>query len=146
MYDTIELAKILAAAEQVRRWSRFSVRGYQDLTESVQDGVFHENMFLHLSLTSPHFKSGKPQEDFELILMRHKETGILNLAIDEFPEMSDEAVESFWRRSVDAHTRYREAVFQEWERNETSASAGASEDRLHTRHADSRRYGEKDEL
>ena len=38
----------------------------------LQDGIFHDNIILQLEIASPHFKSKKSVETFEVFVMRHK--------------------------------------------------------------------------
>jgi hypothetical protein len=65
-----------------------------------QEGIFHHNVVMDLELASPYFKSGKEVERFQMIVMTHKEDGVRSLAIDEFPLMSEAAIERFWIEKV----------------------------------------------
>lgn len=65
-----------------------------------QEGVFHFNTYLGLELASPHFKSGRATEEFHLIVMRSKADGSVSFAIDDFPEMREDAIETYWINKV----------------------------------------------
>lgn len=95
IYETLELKKILYAAEQ--------------------DGIFHYNTLLTLELASPHFKSGKASEEFKMIVMLHKEDGVRSLAIDEFPVMNEDAIEEFYIRKIEKRRKQREEAFRRLE-------------------------------
>lgn len=41
----------------------------------LQDGVFHLNTILTLELSSPYFASGQKEENFEVVVLEHKEDG-----------------------------------------------------------------------
>lgn len=81
VYSTIQLHSVLEADED--------------------DGLFHKNTVLHLSLESPHFKSKKPVEDFAVVVMKHYEEKFATIAIDEFPEMDEAAIERFYEAKVE---------------------------------------------
>lgn len=95
VYETLSLSKIKFASEQ--------------------SGVFHFNTFLDLELESKHFKSGKPTEAFEMMIMRHYEDGTHSFAIDEFPEMNEDTIEEYWIRKVERQRTLREATFKAME-------------------------------
>ena len=46
-----------------------------------------------LELACPHFKSGSAVESFDVMVMRHLEDSTYSFAIDEFPEMTEDAIE-----------------------------------------------------
>ncbi|CAM9153126.1 unnamed protein product [Chrysoparadoxa australica] len=115
---------------EVQRAAAFALNELQDLSDSgvystlglhrivsasVQDGVFHRNVFLELELNSPHYKSGKEYEAFDVMVMTHREDGYTNFAIDEFPEMDPNAVEEFWIEKVERRREEREAWFSKLE-------------------------------
>lgn len=62
--------------------------------------MFHHNTFLTLELACPHFKSGHDAETYDVMVMRHLEDGTFSFAIDEFPEMDEDAIETFWIEKV----------------------------------------------
>jgi hypothetical protein len=95
IYTTLLLKKIIYAAEQ--------------------DGIFHYNTLLTLELSSPHFKSGKPTEEFKMIVLEHKEDGVKALAIDEFPVMDEDAIEEFYIRKIEKRRKQREESFRRLE-------------------------------
>lgn len=95
VYRTISLSKIEAA--------------------STQEGVFHYNVFLKLELSSPHLKSGEPTAVFDVLVMRHLEDGTFSFAIDEFPEMNEDAIEMFWIEKVERHREMRDEAFKQIE-------------------------------
>ena len=91
VYETLSLQEVVSAA--------------------TQTGVFHFNYFLTLQLASPHFKDGKPSAPFEVMVMRNLEDGVFSFAIDEFPVMDEDAIESFWIEKVERHRKLREQSF-----------------------------------
>lgn len=80
-----------------------------------EDGIFHYNTILELRLASPHFASKQTSEAFEVIVMTHKEDGVKSIAIDEFPVMSEAAIETFYAAKVEEKTRQREESFRRLE-------------------------------
>jgi hypothetical protein len=114
---------IVAAAElAVAELAKLSDSGvYETLglfkinSASTQTGVFHFNTFLDLELESQHFKSGKPTEAFEMMIMQHYEDGTHSFAIDEFPEMNEDTIEEYWIRKVERQRSFREATFKAME-------------------------------
>jgi hypothetical protein len=44
-----------------------------------QDGLFHANVIMKLEISSPHFKSKKSSEEYEVFVMRHKVSHVLPL-------------------------------------------------------------------
>jgi len=95
VYSTLSLHSVLAASEE--------------------DGIFHQNTMLTLELASPHFLSGTNTEKFEVVVMEHKDDGIRSIAIDEFPVMSEAAIEEFWVQKVEEQRVQREATFRKLE-------------------------------
>lgn len=81
VYSTIQLHSVLEADED--------------------DGLFHKNTILHLSLESPHFKSKKSVEEFAIVVMKHYEEKFATIAIDEFPEMDEAVIERFYEAKVE---------------------------------------------
>ena len=53
------------------------------------------NTVLKLELSSPYFKSGAEKEVYNMVVMKHKDDGLLSFAIDEFPDMTEAAIEKF---------------------------------------------------
>jgi hypothetical protein len=84
----------------------------QILSYSTESGTFHDNTNLKLSLASPYFKSGKAVEEFEVMVLTHKDDGVKSLAIDEFPEMSESSVESFLVKKTIAKKAEREGAYR----------------------------------
>jgi hypothetical protein len=84
----------------------------QILSYSTESGTFHDNTNLKLSLASPYFKSGKAVEEFEVMVLTHKDDGVKSLAIDEFPEMSERSVESFLVKKTIAKKVEREGAYR----------------------------------
>lgn len=95
IYTTLTLDKIISAEQK--------------------DGIFHDNVVLQLELASPYFKSGKPTEKYEMIVMTHKEDKVKTLAIDEFPVMNEDAIERFWIEKVEEKRIQREKSFRKLE-------------------------------
>ena len=81
----------------------------------TQEGVFHHNTFLELELSSPHLKGGAATATFDVMVMRHLEDGTYSFAIDEFPEMDEDAIEMFWIEKVERHRDMREQAFKQME-------------------------------
>lgn len=82
------------------------------VSSSREDGTYHTSTTLTLALQSPHFKSGKPVETFEMMVLTHKEDGVKSLAIDEFPQMTDAAVEEFLIEKTLRKRKQREFSFR----------------------------------
>lgn len=98
IYTTLKLVKILYAAEY--------------------DGIFHYNILLRLELESLYYRSGKPIEEFKMIVMDHKEDHVKALAIDEFPEMDEDSIEEFTIRKIELKRKQREESFRRLELDE----------------------------
>ena len=95
VYETLALSNILRAKRE--------------------EGIYHVNTVLTVELQSPHFVSGKAEETFQLVVMSHKEDGTKSIAIDEFPIMSDAAIEIFYTNKVKAKSKTREEAFRKLE-------------------------------
>ena len=106
VYETLSLHSITSAAKQ--------------------HGVFHDNVFLTVRLASPHLavaaagttsSGGAPATTVhEVMVMTSLEDGVKSFAIDEFPEMDDDAVEEFLIRKIEKRRRDREESFAQIER------------------------------
>eukprot|EP00941_MAST-03F_sp_MAST-3F-sp1_P006543 g6543.t1 len=96
IYKTLEVRQILSAA--------------------TQKGVFHDNLHLTVHLSSPYLKGGKEWTQHEVMVMTSMEDGVKSFAIDNFPEMEEDAVEEFWIKKVDEHRRWREESFAKIEK------------------------------
>lgn len=103
IYSTLELREVLQAEES-------------------DQSIFHQNTILSLALSCPHYKSGKEVERFVVIVMKHQHEPFATIAIDEFPEMKEEAVEAFYIQKVEAKRQRREATLAKMEA-EVAASA-----------------------
>ena len=82
---------------------------------SHESGIFHDNTLLTLQLASPHFQSKQKWETFEVIIMTHKDDGVRSFAIDEFPVMDEDAIESFWVDKMERKKVEREDTFRRLE-------------------------------
>lgn len=80
-----------------------------------EKGIFHDNIFLTLELASPHFESGEPVEAFEVIVMTDKD-GVRNVAIDSFPDMAQQAVETFQIEAIERRRRARKELLAQIEK------------------------------
>ncbi|KUG01039.1 hypothetical protein AM587_10009936 [Phytophthora nicotianae] len=105
IYTTLSLSKIHAAATEV-------------------------------ALASPYFRSKQEVEDFEMMVLESKPrieeraSGKFNatrsIAIDEFPEMDEDAIENFWIEMVEQRRQRRRELFDKWEREEQENEASSS--------------------
>jgi len=111
IYETLKLNNIISAA--------------------FQEGIFHENIHLKVSLSSPYFRSGQPTESFEVVVMKHRSDGSNSFAIDRFPDMDDDAVEMFWIQKVERHRAKREQFFEEMLRESTGDQTPERQEDLH---------------
>jgi len=81
-------------------------RVYADVHVARVTGFAQTTTPLHLvshfnvTLGSPSFLSRAPEESFSWAVMRDVHTGRRTVAVDEFPRMLPEAVETAWRRRV----------------------------------------------
>ena len=96
---------------------------------ATQRGVFHDNTFLELELASPHLRSGAGADSFDVVVMRALDDGVRSLAIDEFPEMTDDAIERFWIEKVERHRSAREEAFAKLELEVRAGRANQRETR-----------------
>jgi len=88
----------------------------------AQKGVFHDNLFLKLTMSSPHLENGMTASRHEVIVMRHLKDGVRSFAIDEFPRMDEDAIEAFWIEKVERHRAARERSFAAMEEQELRRS------------------------
>jgi hypothetical protein len=95
IYETLELKRIKSAYKQ--------------------EGIFHYNTIMTIELSSPYFVSGNQTEDFEIILMHHKEDNIKSIAIDEFPNMDEKVARQFLQKKIIEKRKEREVSFRKLE-------------------------------
>ena len=110
------------ATYAVRELSKLSDSGVYEtlalsniLSAKREEGVYHVNTVLSVELQSPHFASGKTEETFKVVVMTHKEDGTKSIAIDEFPVMSESAIEIFYTNKVKGKSKTREEAFRRLE-------------------------------
>lgn len=82
------------------------------LEAEEEEGLFHNNFILKLELSSPHFASGNPVEVYEIIVMKHYEEDYSTIAIDQFPEMDEDAIETYYIRKVEQKRKERDAALK----------------------------------
>ena len=125
--DPIIIASADYAVQELRKLSDSGVYETLGLSEivsaSTQVGVFHNNTFLLLRLSSEYFWDGEPTADFKVMVMKHHEDGAHSFAIDEFPEMNEDAIEKFWILKIEEQRAIRDNAFQKME---TEAFGGIS--------------------
>lgn len=92
IYKSLSLSRILFAMEE--------------------DGIFHKNIILNLELACPYFKSGLDVEVFSMVVMEHKQDHVKSFAIDEFPQMSEDAIEQFYIEKIELKRKQREESFR----------------------------------
>jgi hypothetical protein len=103
------------ALTELRRLSETGI--YDSITiknvqkEGTMDGIFHVNTLLKMELACPYFQSGKESEEFQFIIMKHKFENVTTLAVNEFPEMREDAIETFYIQMVKDRRRKRELAF-----------------------------------
>jgi len=95
IYDTLSLTKVKSAYRQ--------------------EGIFHYNTIMTIELSSPYFVSGNATEDFEIIVMQHKEDNVKSIAIDEFPNMDEKVSRQFLRKKIIEKRKEREVSFRKLE-------------------------------
>lgn len=76
-------------------------------------GTFHHNTFLSIEIASPFFKDNKSSAIFEVIVMDAFHDNSRSFAIDNFPEMDEDAVEQFWIRKVERERFLRDETFRQ---------------------------------
>ncbi|OQR99243.1 hypothetical protein ACHHYP_07154 [Achlya hypogyna] len=107
------------AVTELRRLSDTGIYTTLSLHEiksgATQEGDFHYNTYLTLELASPHFKSGQPVEPYEIVVMESLDADRRkSFAIDNFPEMDDDAIEAFWIEMVEHRRQQRREIFAAW--------------------------------
>mmetsp|Transcript_31924 Transcript_31924/g.32544 ORF Transcript_31924/g.32544 Transcript_31924/m.32544 type:complete len:283 (+) Transcript_31924:205-1053(+) len=125
-----EKVKLTVSDGKVVKEAEFALRELQKLSDSEvyeslsiskivnaesEIGIFHFNMMLTIELTSPYFASGQLTESYKIIIMTHKEDGVKSFAINEFPVMNEDAIETYWIRKVERKRREREESFRRME-------------------------------
>jgi len=89
-------------------YTTLTMRGVESY--EVTEGVNFENFNMEVELRSPHFKSGKGSEIFDVVVMVDVD-GRRSFAIDRFPAMKEEAVEEFWVRKVEGRKERRAELY-----------------------------------
>lgn len=95
IYDTLTLTRVKSAYRQ--------------------EGIFHYNTVMTIELASPHFVSGNATEDFEIIVMHHKDDDVKSIAIDEFPNMDEKVARQFLKKKIIEKRKEREISFRKLE-------------------------------
>jgi hypothetical protein len=95
IYETLSLFKVVSA--------------------QLHHGIFHKSVVLDLELHSPHYKSGKVIETFQMVVLENLTDGTKSLAIDEFPRMDESAIETFSIKKMKHHQLENEKTFDRME-------------------------------
>ena len=126
----VQISALDAKSEEAQNISKYALSELQKLSDSgvystlsisqvlsarQEDGIFHHNTLLTLELASPFFQSKSDTENFDIVVMKHKEDGIRSIAIDEFPVMNEDAIEKFWINKVEEKKIAREEAFRRLE-------------------------------
>ena len=110
IYESLDLIRVISAASS--------------------KGVFHDNWFITLELTSPHLilDNGATSTVRDTIVMKSHDDGLLSFAIDKYPKMKPEAIDAYMQIKIEAHKARREALIQSYEREykDTQLSALAA--------------------
>ena len=81
-------------------------------------GIYHDNWYFTIVLSSTHLQSTNQEQEFHLIVMKSLDDSVYSFAIDEFPLMKSESINAFWKQMVDRHKALRESSFEQIEREE----------------------------
>ena len=114
--DPFVLNETTFALEELRKLSDSTIYSTLELTQIVsaakENGIFHDNTILELELSSPYFRSKKLFERFHVFVMTHKEDNVKSFAINEFPVMNEDAIETFHITKVEQKKMEREEYFR----------------------------------
>lgn len=114
--DLFVLSETDFALEELRKLSDSTIYSTLQLVQIVsaakEDGIFHENTILEFELSSPYFRSKRLLERFHVFVMTHKEDGVKSFAINEFPVMDEDAIETFHIAKVERKKGEREEYFR----------------------------------
>ncbi len=97
------------------------------LSAEAARGVFHDKWHFKLALASPHFRDGAPTSTHDVVVMRALDDAVMSFAIDEFPDMDEDAIQAHWEQMVDRHRAQRGTAFRQFEREEFERDAQKEE-------------------
>jgi hypothetical protein len=110
VFETLQLQKIVFAAHHV--------------------GLYHNNTLLRLVLASPHLQDPSGVSEHEVVVMTPLDPPhTRSFSIDDFPLMSDDAVESFWRAKAERQAAIQEEAFAFLEQ-QSAVDCAAGQDNL----------------
>lgn len=75
-------------------------------------GVYYNNLIINLELQSQFFKNKQDIQEFEMIVMTHKTDGVVSIAINEFPEMDEIAIETFLVKKIENKRKKNAEMFK----------------------------------
>ena len=81
---------------------------------------YSRSLLLKLNIASYHFKSGKSEEELDVLVLQHKQNGKYSFAIPNYPEMMENFIhhqEEVW---AEKHREQRDSHFNAMERGWTS--------------------------
>lgn len=126
-------------AESVVDAARWAVNELQHLSDSdiyetlslesilfanVSQGVLHERMTrIRIGLGSPYFDSKNETETFDLVVLEPYQNRRRSFAINEFPNMDEEMVESFWIEKKERLRRERMELIRRFVEQRSSYSS-----------------------